>query len=495
MSHQTFSMPGTWMPNMYSQTPGTPPVSAIPQAYPGSNAFYMPQFYHQTSTTTYERYGMMLGSNIYQQNLIPGAADSLVTSPTSNSTCTSGYDSLVTSPTNTSGYNTASPSENGSQDKKITGVLTKTTGGRLRKKPLESGKPPYSYISLICMAIAGAPEKKATLREICEFITARFPFYQEKKNWQGNIRHNLTLNDCFVKMPRRAGDKGHPWAINPNFEDMYDGGSLLRRRYRYKEGSEKWKKSHTKAAQRLAMGSPKKRGRKAKDVPKNALVIPQPDGTSKPVVMNERVSQPEQSTNRQCSIETVPIKSESVVPEVAPSWHQFPSESSSSFFDLSSSEPKIVKTENKSNNSSGSSFAVSGVTALDSSASGAESNMRSPTVQHHVSNYPATSPTFQPFGSQHQHGSPVYQPQLSDSQVSPVSLHQSPEFQANNSPYQYYRGYSTCYPMASSTPTPASSYPMPHGGSYLSSPCSTGSQLYQGLQADYYNMLSSPKFQ
>ena len=97
---------------------------------------------------------------------------------------------------------------------------------------------------------------------------------KKRRTGEGNIRHNLTLNDCFVKMPRRAGDKGHPWAINPTFEDWYDGGSLLRRRYRFKEGSEKWKSQ--KAAQRLAMGSPKKRGRKAKDIPKNALVVTQP---------------------------------------------------------------------------------------------------------------------------------------------------------------------------------------------------------------------------
>ena len=513
MSHPGLSLPGTWMPNIYSQTPGTTPMSAVPP-YPGSSALYMSQYYHQSST--YEGYGMMLRANAYQQSPIPGGADSLVTSPTSNSTHTSGYDSLVTSPTNsanTSGYGTSSP---GSQDNKITGVLTKTTGGRIRKKPLESGKPPYSYISLICMAIAGAPEKKATLREICDYIKGRFPFYQEKKNWEGNIRHNLTLNDCFVKMPRRAGDKGHPWAINPTFEDMYDGGSLLRRRYRFKEGSEKWKKSQ-KAAQRLAMGSPKKRARKAKDIPKNALVVTQPDGTSKPVVMNERAMQSEQSEKGQCCVvnETVPVKTESVtrpndtsqtVPEYqgTTSWHQIPWESSSSFFDLSSSEPKIVKTENKTGNSSGSSFASpdSGVTALDSSASAADSNMRSPTDQHQASNYPALKTSFEPFGRQQQHGSPVYQPQndLSDPQVSPGSLHQSPEFPANSSvnitsPYQYYRNYATCYPMASSTPTPASSYPVPLGGSYLSSPCSTGSQLYQGLQADYYNLLSSPKFQ
>ena len=39
---------------------------------------------------------------------------------------------------------------------------------------------------------------------------------------------------------------GCPWAIDPQYEDMFDHGSLLRRRYRFKEGSEKWKKSRSR---------------------------------------------------------------------------------------------------------------------------------------------------------------------------------------------------------------------------------------------------------
>ena len=100
-------------------------------------------------------------------------------------------------------------------------------------------KPPYSYIALTAMALFQSPERMLPLSDIYKFIMDNFPYYRKNtQRWQNSLRHNLSFNDCFIKIPRRPDrpGKGAYWTLHPKAISMFENGSLLRRRKRFKLG-------------------------------------------------------------------------------------------------------------------------------------------------------------------------------------------------------------------------------------------------------------------
>uniref|UniRef100_S4RMY5 Forkhead box J1b n=1 Tax=Petromyzon marinus TaxID=7757 RepID=S4RMY5_PETMA len=96
-----------------------------------------------------------------------------------------------------------------------------------------SVKPPYSYATLICMAMRSTHKSKVTLASIYKWIMDNFCYYRHADpTWQNSIRHNLSLNKCFVKVPRQKDEpgKGGFWAMDPQYADLFENGMVRRRR-------------------------------------------------------------------------------------------------------------------------------------------------------------------------------------------------------------------------------------------------------------------------
>uniref|UniRef100_H2YAL8 Uncharacterized protein n=1 Tax=Ciona savignyi TaxID=51511 RepID=H2YAL8_CIOSA len=116
-------------------------------------------------------------------------------------------------------------------------VIAASVGDSQGDKTRESGeaKPPYSYAQLIIQAISSSPHRQLTLSGIYAHIVKNYPYYHTAdKGWQNSIRHNLSLNRYFVKVPRSQEEsgKGSFWKIDPASERKLVEQAWRKRRQR-----------------------------------------------------------------------------------------------------------------------------------------------------------------------------------------------------------------------------------------------------------------------
>lgn len=119
---------------------------------------------------------------------------------------------------------------------------------------IEDEKPSQSYIGLIGKAILSTPQKKLVLSDIYNYILTNYPYFRNKgPGWRNSIRHNLSLNECFIKVGRSPNGKGHFWAINPaNYEDFSKGEYRRKRANKKRLNGENPKLKNTEKVKEIA---------------------------------------------------------------------------------------------------------------------------------------------------------------------------------------------------------------------------------------------------
>lgn len=114
-------------------------------------------------------------------------------------------------------------------------------------------RPSLTYIALIAKVILSSPSKKLNLASIYSAMGERFPYLRDRgPGWKNSVRHNLSVNDCFVKVDRCEDGRGHYWGVHQahlkdfqrgNFRHYRRGRDRKERRTGNTGGDMAWMKS------------------------------------------------------------------------------------------------------------------------------------------------------------------------------------------------------------------------------------------------------------
>lgn len=103
-------------------------------------------------------------------------------------------------------------------------------------------KPSLSYIALIAKVILSSPSQKLNLASIYRAMEEQFPYLRSRGlGWRNSVRHNLSVNDCFVKVSRCEDGRGHYWGVHQaHLRDFQQGNFRQYRKARGKREREQY---------------------------------------------------------------------------------------------------------------------------------------------------------------------------------------------------------------------------------------------------------------
>ena len=123
-----------------------------------------------------------------------------------------------------------SSKENLSEKREKSKTSTKANG-KASATPI---KPPKPYLEIIADAILSCKVKMMQLHEIYHYMESKYEYFIKNvnKSWRNSVRHNLSLNECFVKAGRGSNGKGNYWKIHPLCEKEFIRGCFRRKSFK-----------------------------------------------------------------------------------------------------------------------------------------------------------------------------------------------------------------------------------------------------------------------
>uniref|UniRef100_A0A3Q3G5P2 Fork-head domain-containing protein n=1 Tax=Labrus bergylta TaxID=56723 RepID=A0A3Q3G5P2_9LABR len=102
-------------------------------------------------------------------------------------------------------------------------------------------KPTLSYLALIAKVILSSPSQKLNLASIYRTMEEQFPYLRSRgPGWRNSVRHNLSVNECFVKVSRCEDGRGHYWGINQaHLRDFQQGNFRVYKKARGRREKER----------------------------------------------------------------------------------------------------------------------------------------------------------------------------------------------------------------------------------------------------------------